>query len=143
MFATEEQYKEVLTQIQKFCQENSKILGNPLYIPLFGRMINNWTGHNDRYALREEKGEMVFYCSDFLGGNEKKSFKITLENFASLLYGSGIINKSITPQKINENFLEGVRRYVREDQIGQSNIEGLVNLRLFHIGQNLMNSKQL
>ncbi len=91
---------------------------------------------------------MVFCYSDVQGGRGEKSIKISLEGLAYTLNGfrvddGTVYGTNLTPQMIIENFLEGVRRDVKEDQIKQSNIDGLVDLRLFHIGQNLMNSKQL
>lgn len=143
MPARTEQYRKVLTRIQRFCQENQQILGNPSYITLFDYMVDVETDYHNIYGLMKENGEMVFCYSEMQGGRGKRAIKINLEGFACTLCGIGISDTTINPQLINENFLEGIKRFVREGQIRQSNIEGLVNLRLFWIKQDLMNSKEL
>jgi hypothetical protein len=148
-----EEYREVLAQIQKFCQKNQQVLGNPSYIPLLDRTVVEFTDYHNHYALQRENERWSFIVQDFLGGNEKGSFKISLESLATTLWGFEINNTTIkygsvcsetmNPQIVIESFLEGVRRFVREDQIKESNIEGLVDLGLFHIKHDLVNSKQL
>ncbi len=147
MPTTIERYKEVLTRIQKFCQENQQVLGNPSYIPLLDRTINKSTDYHNIYGLIKENGKMVFCYSDMQRGRGEKSIKISLEGLAYALNGfrvddGTVYGTNLTPQMIIENFLEGVRRDVKEDQIKQSNIDGLVNRRLFLIKQDL-ESKQL